>query len=73
LGCDGLLTAPAPATVAAGDWAQGENAFSDVAAAIELLTSKASTAVTRCRSAPISTRRLHRLQPGTGLLEIERE
>lgn len=71
-GFDGLLTAPGTGKIKKGDWSTGENAFSDLAAAVESLTMKGFYAPYALTLSPDLYMQLHRLQPGTGLLEIDR-
>ncbi len=71
-GYDGLFTAPGTAKLERKDWTKGENPFSDVAAAIELLTSKGIYGTYTLAVSPDLYLQMQRLQPGTGLLEIDR-
>jgi uncharacterized linocin/CFP29 family protein len=71
-GYEGLLTASGTNTLKKKDWSVGENAFSDVAAAIELLTSKAIYGTYALAVSPDLYMQMQRLQEGTGLLEIDR-
>ncbi len=72
LGYEGLLTAPGANKLAKKDWATGENAFSDVAAAIETLVEKGVYGAYSLVMSPALYMQLQRLQPGTGMLEIDR-
>jgi uncharacterized linocin/CFP29 family protein len=72
LGYKGLLTALGAGRIEKKDWGTGEDAFSDVAAAIELLTSKNIYGKLALAVSPDLYMKMHRLQPGTGLLEIDR-
>ena len=72
LGVDGLLTAPGVNKQKKTDWSTGENAFGDVAAAIDTLVSKGVYGVYTLVLSPALHTQLQRLQPGTGLLEIDR-
>lgn len=72
LGYDGLLTAPGVNKTAKKDWSKGENAFADIAAAVELLTEKGVYGSYCLVVSPDLYMQLQRLQPGTGLLEIDR-
>ncbi len=72
LGYDGLLTAAGSGRLKKKDWAMGENAFSDVAAAIEMLVSKGVYGAYALVTSPNLYMQMQRLQPGTGLLEIDR-
>lgn len=71
-GYEGLLTATGTNQIKRNDWAAGENPFSDVAAAIELLTSKGIYGTYTLAVSPDLYTQMQRLQPGTGLLEIDR-
>lgn len=71
-GYEGLLTAPGINKIKRKDWAAGENAFSDVASAIELLTASAVYGTYALSVSPDLYMQMQRLQEGTGLLEIDR-
>lgn len=72
LGYEGLLTAEGINKVAKKDWSEGENAFIDVASAIELLTENGIYGPYALVLSLDLYMQLQRLQPGTGLLEIDR-
>ena len=72
LGYEGLLTAAGAGKLKKKDWATGENAFADVAAAIEMLVSKGIYGAYALVVSPSLYMQMQRLQPGTGLLEIDR-
>lgn len=72
LGYDGLLTASGASKLKKKDWSIGENAFTDVAAAIETLVSSGVYGAYALVLSPNLYMQLQRLQPGTGLLEIDR-
>ena len=72
LGVDGLLSAPGANKLAKSDWSVGENAFGDVASAIDTLVSKGVFGAYTLVLSPSLHTQLQRLQPGTGLLEIDR-
>lgn len=72
LGYDGLLTAPGVNKIEKKDWSIGENAFTDVAAATELLIEKGIYSPYTLVVSPDLYMQMQRLQPGTGLLEIDR-
>ena len=72
LGYEGLLTASGAGKLKKKDWAAGENAFSDVASAIETLVSKGVYGTYALVVSPNLYMQMQRLQPGTGLLEIDR-
>ncbi len=72
LGIDGIFTAKGSVKVPISDWTKGENPLSDVAKAIELLCEKGCAGD---RVLVVSTDlygKLHRIQPGTGMMEIDR-
>ena len=54
------------------DWSKGENAFTDVAASIELLMAKSIYGTYSLVVSPDLYLQMQRLQAGTGLLEVER-
>ena len=69
---EGLLTAQGTNRIAKKDWSEGENAFSDIAYGIELLIEKGIFGhYALILSLDLYTQ-LQRLQPGTGVLEIDR-
>ena len=72
LGVKGLLSAPGTGKVTKKDWGAGENAFSDVAAGIEMLTSKNIYGKYVLAVSPDLYMKMQRIQPGTGLLELDR-
>jgi uncharacterized linocin/CFP29 family protein len=72
LGYDGLLTAPGTNKITKKDWSTGENAFADVAAAIGLLAEKGIYGTYTLVVSADLYMKMQRLQPGTGLLEIDR-
>lgn len=72
LGYEGLLTAPGVNKIGKKDWSTGENAFSDISAAIALLAENGLYGPYALVLSPDLYMQLQRLQPGTGLLEIER-
>ncbi len=72
LGYDGLLTAPGAEKIAKKDWSTGENAFADIAAGISSLAQKGFYGTYTLVMSPDLYMQLQRLQPGTGLLEIDR-
>ncbi len=71
-GYEGILTASGTNKLKKKDWSAGENAFSDVAAAIEMLTSKEIYGTYALIVSPDLYMQMQRLQEGTGLLEIDR-
>lgn len=72
LGYDGILTAPGANKLAKKDWAAGENAFADVSAGVALLAEKGFFGPFALVVSPDLYMQMQRLQPGTGLLEIDR-
>lgn len=71
-GYEGLLTAPGVGHVERSDWKTGENAYADIAGAIEILVSKGIYGAYALAVSPDLYFALQRIQPGTGLLEIDR-
>ncbi len=71
-GYEGLLTAAGTQAITKSDWKDGENAFQDVAKGIENLISKGFLGKFVLAVSPDLYMQLQRIQPGTGLLEIER-
>lgn len=72
LGYTGLMTAKGANKLNIKDWSKGENAFSDVSAAIETLMSKGIYGTYSLVISPDLYLQMQRLQAGTGLLEAER-
>lgn len=72
LGIDGLLTVKGVNSLKRGDWAAGENAFTDVAAATALLHQKGRYGRHTLVLSTDLFVQLQRIQPGTGTLESER-
>ena len=72
LGYTGLMTAKGANKLAIKDWSKGENAFSDVSAAMEILMSKGIYGTYSLVISPDLYLQMQRLQAGTGLLEAER-
>ncbi|MDD4320311.1 MAG: family 1 encapsulin nanocompartment shell protein [Acidaminococcaceae bacterium] len=72
LGYTGLMTATGANKLSKKDWSKGENAFADVAAAIELLMAKNIYGNYSLIVSPDLYLQMQRLQVGTGLLEAER-
>lgn len=71
-GYEGLFTAAGTNKLKRKDWSAGENAFTDVAAAIELLASEAIYGAYSLTVSPDLYMQMQRIQEGTGLLEINR-
>lgn len=72
LGYDGLLTAPGTKKIEKKDWSTGENAFTDIAGGIAYFVEKGIYGAYALAVSPDLYMQLQRLQPGTGLLEIDR-
>lgn len=72
LGYEGLLNAAGANKVKKSDWQEGENSFLDVAKGIALLTGKGFVGKFALAVSPDLYLQMHRTQPNTGLLEIER-
>ncbi|CUH97723.1 hypothetical protein P22_3858 [Propionispora sp. 2/2-37] len=71
-GCEGLTTASGTNKLAKKDWQTGENAYQDIAEGLETLTSLGFVGKFALTLSPDLYRQLQRLQPNTGLLEIDR-
>ncbi len=72
LGIDGIFSAKGTNKIPLSDWSKGENAVADLAKAIEILIDKGNSGE---RALVMSTDlygKLHRIQQGTGLMEIDR-
>lgn len=72
LGTAGLLTVKGSAQIKRRDWAKGENGFADVAAAVSQLAKTGYLGRYALAVAPDLYLALQRLQPNTGMLEIDR-
>lgn len=72
LGLKGLLTADGTGTQTLGDWSQGETAFMGVSGAIASLAKKGRLGQYALILSPDLFVALHRIQPGTGVLELDR-
>lgn len=72
LGYEGLLTVPGIHKVKRSDWKSGENAFADIAAGLEHFASCGIFGTYALSLSPDLYLDLQRIQPGTGLLEIDR-
>lgn len=72
LGLDGLMTVKGVNTQERGDWNKGENAFMSVAEAVSTLNKKGRFGKHSLVVSPDLMVALHRIQPGTGLVELER-
>ena len=72
LGTDGLLTVKGSNKVKRNDWSKGENGFADVTAAVSQLAKTGYLGRYALVVAPDLFLALQRLQPNTGMLEIDR-
>lgn len=72
LGVEGLATVKGSVKMKKGDWKVGENAFSDIAAAVSELAKTGHLGRYALVVAPDLFLDLQRLQPNTGMLEIDR-
>jgi uncharacterized linocin/CFP29 family protein len=72
LGYDGLLTATGVNKQKKTDWSVGENAFADVAAAIDTLVSKGVFGAYTLVVSPNLYLQMQRLQQALGMMEIDR-
>lgn len=71
-GIEGIFTAKGVNELPISDWNEGENAVRDVAKAIEILVDKGNSGDRALIVANDLYTKLHRIQPGTGLMEIDR-
>ena len=72
MGVAGLLNAPGANKIKRSDWSTGENAFTDVAKGIATLDEKGYIGRYALVLSPDLYLDLQRIQPGTGLMEIDR-
>ena len=72
LGVDGLLTVPGSNTIKMDDWAEGQNAFANIAAGASMLVEKDMLGRLALVMGPDLYFKLQRIQPGTGVMEIDR-
>lgn len=72
LGLNGLLTVQGSDTLEMGDWNTGENAFLAVAKGVSALNKKGCFGKHSLVVSSDLLVALHRLQPGTGIVEMER-
>lgn len=72
LGIDGLLTAGGINKIKRADWKTGENAYQDIAKGLSLLNSKGYIGRYALVLSPDIFLDLQRIQPGTGIMEIDR-
>lgn len=71
-GYEGLLTASGTNTIQRSDWSTGECAFTDIVQALELFNTKGIFGTYVLLVSPDLYAQLQRIQPGTGVLELER-
>ncbi|WP_196602409.1 family 1 encapsulin nanocompartment shell protein [Pectinatus frisingensis] len=69
---DGLFSVAGANTIKKSDWKTGENAFSDISGAINILVGKGIYGAYCLALSPDLYLQLQRLQPGTGMLEADR-
>ncbi|MFU0827212.1 MAG: Linocin_M18 bacteriocin protein [Lachnoclostridium sp.] len=69
---EGLINAAGTNKLKRSDWSEGENAFSDIAKGLEIFASKGIYGTYALVLSPDLYLQLQRIQPGTGLLEIDR-
>ncbi len=72
LGYEGLLTAKGINKIKRSDWSAGENAFSDITSGLALFAKEGLYGPYALLLSPDLFAGLHRIQPGTGILEIDR-
>lgn len=72
LGIDGLLTAKGVNKLPLADWSKGENPLTDVAKAIEVLQDKGCAGTRVLVVSNDLFAKMHRIQTGTGQMEIDR-
>lgn len=71
-GYEGLLTAEGVNKIKREDWSEGELAYKNIVSAIEIFTSNGIYGNYSLIMSPDLYIQLNRIQPGTGLLEIDR-
>ena len=69
---DGLLTVAGTKKIAKTDWNIGENAFKNIAEAINLLVKNSIYSLYTLIISPDLYLQMQRIQPGTGILELDR-
>lgn len=72
LGLDGLLSVKGSQSLKRGDWTTGENSFLDIAKAVTMLETNGFSGTHSLIVSPDLYLELERIQPGTGLLEVDR-
>lgn len=71
-GCEGLLNASDLHKIEMSNWREGENSFSDVAKGLEVLITKGFAGRFALAVSPDLYMQMQRIQPNTGMLEIDR-
>lgn len=71
-GIEGIFTAAGANQIPISDWSEGENAVMDIVKAIEILVDKGNSGERVLVVSNDLHTKLHRIQPGTGLMEIDR-
>lgn len=71
-GYEGLLNASGTNKIKRSDWTKGENAFTDIVSGLEKFSEKGIYGTYALVLSPDLYMQLQRIQPGTGLLELER-
>lgn len=71
-GIEGVFTAKGSSRLPISDWSEGEAPIMDVAKAVETLVNKGCSGERVLLLATDLYAKLHRIQPGTGLMEIDR-
>ena len=71
-GVSGLVNTEGAVHCARGDWSQSENAFADIAKGLNELESRGYVSGITLVLSPDRMLDLQRIQPGTGLLEVDR-
>lgn len=71
-GYEGLMNASGSNKLKRSDWSEGENAFSDITKGLEIFAGKGIYGTYALILSPDLYMQLQRIQPGTGLLEIDR-
>lgn len=72
MGLAGIMNAPGVNKIKRGDWKSGENAFADIAKGISTLDEKGFLGRYALVLSPDLHLDLQRIQPGTGMMEIDR-
>lgn len=72
LGIEGIFTAPGVNQIAISDWNEGENPVRDLVKALEVLIDQGNSGERVLVVSSDLYAKLHRIQPGTGIMEVER-